>query len=56
MPNILIFIYKNIYFINFEEFPPYEYFITLLENEKFKMKANKKSNEEYKFARTEKIK
>ena len=55
MPNIFKFIYKNICFLDFEESPPYEYFITLLEKEKFKMKANKKASEEYKFAWTEKI-
>ena len=55
MPNIFKFIYKNISFLDFEESPPYEYFITLLEKEKFKIKENGKSSEEYKFAWTEKI-
>lgn len=55
MPKVFQFIYKNICALEFEEEPPYEFFITLFEKEKIKIKKETQINVDYKFIWTEKI-
>ena len=55
MPKVFQFIYKNICALEFDEEPPYEFFVTLLEKEKLKITKEKQENNDYKFIWTEKI-
>lgn len=53
LPNVFQFIYKNIKILNFEEEPPYDHFITLLEKEKINLIRNKIIKTKYKFIWTD---
>ena len=55
LPDVFKFIYKNIKMLAFDEKPPYEHFITLLEKEKQNLKVNNDYKIQYKFIWTEKI-
>ena len=55
LPNVFEFIYKNIKILNFEEEPPYDYIITLLEKEKINLIRNKIIKTKYKFIWTDLI-
>ena len=48
MPEIFEFIYKNIQTLKFDEKPPYEIYIALLQKEKIKILQKNKINK-YKF-------
>lgn len=56
LPEVFEFIYRNIEFLNFDEKPPYEYFITLLEKEKIKILKKNNINSKYKYIWVEEIK
>ena len=56
LPEVFEFIYRNIEILNFDEKPPYEYFITLLEKEKIKILKKNNTNNKYKFIWVELIK
>ena len=53
LPDVFQFIHKNISFLEFEEKPPYEFFMTLVEKEKIKLLRKKWIKQKYKFIWTE---
>ena len=55
LPKVLKFIYKNIIFLEFEEEPPYDEFIALLEKEKENIISGQNFDDQYKFIWIEKI-
>ena len=55
LPQVFKFIYKNIIFLEFEEEPPYDEFIALLEKEKEKIISGQNFDAQYKFIWIEKI-
>ena len=55
LPDVFKFIYKNIQILEFQEIPPYKYFITLLEKEREIIEKEGSFKKGYKFIWTEKI-
>lgn len=55
LPDVFKFIYKNIQILEFQEIPPYKYFITLLEKEREIIDKEGSFKKGYKFIWTEKI-